>query len=115
MTKREIKRALKQSIKSMEIVEDWDTSDYGTENRAYYKSVYLGSFLDLDPCGRYHHVLSPNGITKRCERFWYNLEECAEELGCWLHSGEGDALDVFMCMSCTDEEIDSHIANTMGG
>jgi len=62
-----------------------------------YECIYLGSFTDLDPCGRFHHILSPNGITKRCIRFWDNLEECAQELGCWIEAGEWDGTDIFLC------------------
>lgn len=109
MNKREMKKALKQCMLSMEVTKDWDTTNYDDEDRAYYMSVYLGSYLDLDPCGRYHHILSPNGIKKSCIAFWDRLESCAGELGCWLQSGEGDALDVFLCRTCTDDEIDQHI------
>jgi hypothetical protein len=108
MTRREIKKALKTCMKKMEITEDWDTSNYDNDKSAYYMSVYLGSFLDLDPCGRYHHVLSPNGIQKRCERFWDNLELCANELDCWIESGESDGLDIFLCRNATTKEIEDY-------
>ena len=60
-----------------------------------FKSVYLGSFMKLDPCGRYHHMLSPNGITKRCEQFWESLEKVAEDLHGAISSGEGDQTDIY--------------------
>ena len=91
MTRREIKRELKNLIPKMEETEDYR----GEEN---YRCIYLGSYLSLDPCGKYHHLLSPNGVTKRCKKFWDNLNECAEELGGWIQNGEGDGLDTFFCM-----------------
>ena len=52
-------------------------------------SVFLGSTYGLDPCGRYHHMLSPNGVTQRCEQFWESLERQLEKRGLWL-DGEDD-------------------------
>jgi hypothetical protein len=78
----------------MEIVESF--SDYD------YWAVYLGSFMNLDPCGRYHHILSINGATKKCENFWNRLNECAEDLGGWIEGGEGDLTDIFFCMPLND-------------
>lgn len=81
---------LKSMIPHMETVEgDGDET---------YRSIYLGSFLSLDPCGKYHHVLSPNGVTEDCEEYWENLEKAATELGGWIQSGEGDPLDTFFCL-----------------
>ncbi len=57
--------------------------------------AYLGSFMHLDPCGRYHHCLSPNGATTRCEGFWLSLEKAADKLGGCISSGEGDPTDIF--------------------
>ena len=69
-------------------------------------SFYLGSTLSLDPCGRYHHFLSPNGLTARCERYWENLERAAEELGLSITSGEGDPCDVFVVRWLRDSRGD---------
>ena len=93
MTKKEIKMELKR-IKENEKFEVMETTEVYDET---YHSYYLGSFLSLDPCGKYHHILSENGITKKCERFWDNLESAASELDMWTESGEGDGLDVFLC------------------
>jgi hypothetical protein len=95
MNKREIKVWLKDEISGMESTTDYDGNKI--------KSTYLGSFMSLDPCGRYHHAISPNNVTSRCERFWENLEECASELGGWIESGEGDPTDIYFCMP-DDEE-----------
>lgn len=62
-----------------------------------YQINYLGTFMSLDPCGKYHHVLSPNGITKRCENFWNNIEKACNKLGLWIEPGEGDFCDIFLC------------------
>jgi hypothetical protein len=93
MTKREIKKALKG------IIEDDDFEECEDYDGNKLKSCYLGSFMSLDPCGRYHHILSPNGITAKCVRFWDNLEKCAEELDGWIESGEGDPTDIYFVMN----------------
>jgi hypothetical protein len=99
MNKREIKRALKAERNS-----GGETLWLNDDRDGIIASVYLGSYLSLDPCGKYHHFLSPNGITKRCERFWWNMEECADELGAWIESGQGDGLDMFLSWHVTDVE-----------
>ena len=91
MNKREIKKFLKDSISEMEKVENYWEDDA-------YQSVYLGSVMSLDPCGRYHHILSPNRATRKCELFWERLENVAEDLGGWIESGKGDPTDIFFCM-----------------
>jgi len=62
-----------------------------------YKSVYIGSWMFLDPCGRYHHIISPNGLTQRCVNFWESLDKAANRLNGWVESGEGDPTDIFFC------------------
>lgn len=84
------------------IPEDAPLGEYG---RAYVyddgqgnvvASLYLGSTTYLDPCGRYHHaVISPNGLTDRCVRFWESLERQLERRGLSLTSGEGSGDDNF--------------------
>ena len=62
-----------------------------------YRAVYLGSAMALDPCGRYHAPMVPNGITDECVEYWEILDEAAEELGGWIQAGE-DPTDVFFCL-----------------
>jgi hypothetical protein len=62
-----------------------------------YQMNYLGSYMSLDPCGKFHHFLSPNGIQKKCERYWDNMEKACNNLDIWLESGEGDGCDVYLC------------------
>lgn len=88
MNREEIKVFLNDSMKDG--IEETDDDD---GNRC--KSVYIGSFMGLDPCGRYHHIISPNGITKRCEQFWDSLEKVAGELGGCITCGEGDPTDIY--------------------
>ena len=97
MNRKEIKAWLKDEMLRMESCEDLDG------NRI--KSTYLGSFMSLDPCGRYHHCISPNGVTSKCERFWTNLGEIASDLGGWTESGEGDPTDIYFCMN-DEPEVD---------
>ena len=68
-----------------------------------YESSYLGSFMFLDPCGRYHHFLSPNGATPECERYWENLNNSADELGMWIQAGEGCSTDIYLCKPVTQD------------
>jgi hypothetical protein len=95
----EIKRNLGDLIPNMEVVKAEDS--FHDED---CRSIYLGSYLDLDPCGKYHHALSPNGLTRKCEEFWENLEAAAEELGGWIEAGEGDPLDTYFCMPSPEKE-----------
>lgn len=67
--------------------------------------VYLGSALALDPCGRHHHVLAPNGVSNRCERFWESLERQLELRELSLSAGEGDPCDQFAERLFSMEEI----------
>jgi len=94
MYKRQIAKDLKDVLKFDEpyVMEN----DF--EEGEKYHSYFIGSFLSLDPCGRYHHILSPNGITRKCEIFWEELEEIAQRMGGWIESGEGDPLDTFFCL-----------------
>jgi len=62
-----------------------------------YMMNYLGSYMSLDPCGKFHHFLSPNGIQKRCMRYWNNMEKAAYKLDMWIEAGEGDGCDVYLC------------------
>lgn len=93
MTRREIRAELKRLAKhaNWQEVESWDDPN----NK--YQMHYLGSYMSLDPCGKYHHIISPNGVTNRCIRFWENLESVAQELNYWIESGEGDPTDIFLC------------------
>lgn len=98
MTRREIKAELRAILRAERFYrQDRDGEEYA--------SLYLGSVLSLDPCGRYHHVLSPNGATMRCIRYWENLEETAEELGAWIETGEGDACNVYLCRAAREDDI----------
>ena len=66
------------------------------EDNMFFARIYLGSVFSLDPCGRYHHFLSPNGVTKRCEAFWESLDHQLEKRKLSLVSGEGDPCDCFI-------------------
>lgn len=63
---------------------------------------YVGSFFTLDPCGRYHHMLSPNGITRGCEAYWEALEAEADRLGFSVEGGEGDPIDQYAVVFVAD-------------
>jgi len=103
MNREEIKQFLKDSMKDKNVVEATDD-----EGRTF-KSVYLGSFMSLDPCGRYHHILSPNGITGRCEQFWESIEKVAGELHGAISSGEGDHTDIYFEFDFKDAVVEGRL------
>lgn len=80
-----------------------------------YAQVYLDSYFSLDPCGSFHHVLSPNGADQErdergrfrpnCSAFWERLESVANRLGGFIAGGEGDPTDIYLGRRLTDEEI----------
>ena len=95
MNKKEIKKALKQCVLQMDKV-DYDLLPFDMCVRELLEegktlwSVGLGYTFSLDPCGKHHCMLSPNGITKKCERYWDNLYKVAEELDCWIDTSEAE-------------------------
>lgn len=104
MRRSEIKRELQRILADPKT--DWQDA-FTWEGQENYQQTYLSSFMQLDPCGRYHHVLSPNGLTARCERFWANLDETAHELDAWIEAGEGDLTDIFLCRNAPDTQADA--------
>ena len=67
------------------------------EGRA--RCVYVGSVLFLTPSGKYYVPWSTNVTEEEAledELFWEAAENAASELGCWIESGDGDPLDVFL-------------------
>ncbi len=101
MNKSEIRSFLENSI--LDMVER--ELDFGEKKRI--KSVFLGTYMALDPCGRYHSAFSPNSITKECETFWDTMEDIAGELNCWIETGEGDPCDLFLCKEIERESLDT--------
>ena len=88
MTRKEMKEWLEDELSNADECEDMEGNAI--------KSAYLGSYMSMDPCGRYHHCLSPNGATSKCERFWESMEAVADELGACIESGEGDPTDIYI-------------------
>ena len=99
MNYREIKKELNR-IKNNP--KNWEITD-SEMDEGQYLTNYLGSYMYLDPCGKYHHFLSPNGIEKRCMRYWDNMERAASELQMWIEPGQGDLCDVFLCKQIETE------------
>lgn len=56
--------------------------------------VYIGSVLNLDPCGKYHHFLSIGDIPVECFEYWAELEDSASNLNGFIEFGD-DPLDVY--------------------
>ena len=84
-SKQDIRNMLEDAKRDMDLIE-W-------EGKPYLR-VLLGTWMDFDPCGRYHSPLSQNNPQKRCEMFWKLFNEVAEEMGGWLSDSEGDFCDV---------------------
>lgn len=98
MEKEELEIELKKLIPKMDITEN--------EEGSMMKSIYLGSYMNLDPCGKYHHCLSTNEVTDECSKYWENLNEVAENLGGYINTGEGDPTDIYFEMPHDEEETD---------
>lgn len=92
---KEMEEELKKYKPNMEKIENMDGEKI--------LSHYLGSYMSLDPCGNYHHMLCPNNVTEECERYWENLDKAAENVGGWLTSSEGDPTDIFFEMPVNEE------------
>ena len=88
MNQKEMEEFLKEKMK--EAIEAKDEDNGGN-----FKRVYIGSYMSLDPCGKYHNILSPNGIRQDCERFWESLEKVAGKFNGCISCGEGDPTDTF--------------------
>ncbi len=67
----------------------------GTEDGQIFKSWYLGTYTNLDPCGKYHSFLYENGMSEKCTLFWQEIEESCVALGVTLETGE-DPVDVYI-------------------
>lgn len=69
-------------------------------------SFFWGKWMNLDPCGRYHHFLSPNGVKPECEAYWTDLDEAMDDVnfdGC-VHVGDGDPTDIFIIRVVSPED-----------
>lgn len=77
--------------------EDWKSADEcrpDADSDTEVRGVFVGTVFALDPCGRYHHMLSPNGVTRRCEQFWESLDRQLDKRGLSLECGP-DPCDYF--------------------
>ena len=101
MNAKEIKKEL---LRIKNNPRNWEVTDFEMDE-GQYLSNFLGTYMSLDPCGKYHHFLSPNGVQKRCVRFWENMEKSANELDMWLQSGESDPCDLFLCKNIEKTDI----------
>ncbi len=70
---------------------------------------YLGSVLNLSPSGKYYTCWTTNQTIKdqiKDEAFYNALDTVAEEHGCFITSGEGDACDLLAAKIFDPEDIE---------
>lgn len=66
------------------------------------KANYIGSVLSIAPSGKYYMPWCTNQTQKDCikdEAYFEALNEVLSDHNIWYMNGEGDALDIFFCMS----------------
>ena len=103
MTKRQAERFVREARMLLTAVPEnaeppnqyGDVAVYQDDDGNVMASLYIGSFMAVDPCGRYHHLLSPNGISRPCVSFWGAVERWSDRLGISIESGDGDPTDIF--------------------
>ena len=98
MDKREMKRKLKAMIPEMKTIKLRGTN-------MTYKRVFLGLWMELDPCGREDHEGIP--IPKKCWDYWGWLGEAVYELGGWTENKtdrKTGRSKMFFCMPDSDDE-----------
>lgn len=72
--------------------------------------VYLGSVLSLAPSGKYYTPWCTNQSRLDClqdEAYFSELDSAAEAAGGWIENGEGDACDLYFCISVDAPADDS--------
>jgi hypothetical protein len=65
-----------------------------------YIAVYYGNVLDLNPSGKYYMPWTSNQTEDDVDNdtvFWEEVEKVLSASDLWVESGEGDALDIFIC------------------
>lgn len=80
------------------------TLDYSKWTGCWTATLYLGRVYNFDPCGKYHHLLSPNGVQKRCIFAWEEFEQAIEKLGMATVSNEGDPTELYATYVIGDPE-----------
>jgi hypothetical protein len=77
---------------------DWIKEGFFEEEK--YISVYYGNILGINPSGKYYTCWTTNQTEEDVNEdslTWETIEEKLSELNLWVESGEGDALDIFIC------------------
>lgn len=79
--------------------------NYMDEN---YIAVYYGNVLDINPSGKYYTPWANSNVTEEeaneDQEYWEVIESTLSEKGLWYESGEGDALDIFICGNMEEGE-----------
>lgn len=88
--------------------EDCIKDSFGDEK---YIAVYYGNVLDLNPSGKYYAPWTTNQTEQDVDNdqlFWEEVESVLSASGLWVESGEGDALDIFVC-GAYEEPLYTHV------
>jgi hypothetical protein len=100
---------------------DWDIIKYRIKEATIdcmddgvpFKSIYVGSILNLTPSGKYYTPWANSNVTEReadIDRAWWErLEQEAEKHGLFIFCGEGDPTDIFVGMVVEKEGDPDHL------
>ena len=89
--------AMKETFEKNKDDTDCIKDNFMDEN---YIAVYYDNILYMSPSGKYYMPWCTNQTEEDIEEdsfFWEQLESKLSDIGLWYESGEGDALDIFIC------------------
>lgn len=78
-----------------------------------YITVYYGNVLDLNPSGKYYMPWCSNQTEEDVDNdtiFWEEVESVLSASDLWVESGEGNALDIFVC-GAYEEPLYTHVSD----
>ena len=85
-----------------------------TEYDMKYIAVYYGNILSIVPSGKYYMPWTTNQTAEEEEAdsaFWEEINILLDKQGLWIESGEGDALDLYICGG-GDPKVRTHHVTT---
>ena len=95
------KEEAENMIEAFEASKDDEDCIKDSFNNEQYIAVYYGNILDINPSGKYYTPWANSNVSEEeaeeDEEFWEEIERVLSEKGLWYESGEGDALDIYIC------------------